>query len=339
MPKCKYCGRSYSFVSYEDRHRRNANNCCQECSEKLDRLGSMGGAAVDIGRHIIGGVASFLEERKRNLAAPSIKPRIRKDNSNGYDDLLDLTDTQWRILSDRQFNTICERLDLECACDGPKILVAKFAKFYGLRHRDAASVRAAAKMFEDGGDGMKPDFAEALALHEQAATMGDANEALKAAAMYEEGKGCRKNLKKAFELYQRAAIKGSGVGCCRLGQAYAEGLGCKKDAKKSFNWYLKAAEKGVELGQHCVGLCYYFGDGVEVDKKSALVWFLKSAEQHNPESINNIGVMLHKGEGIPRDDKQSRVYLRAAAAMGDDTAKKHLLEYFGEKFVPPKKKE
>lgn len=339
MPKCKYCGRSYSFVSYEDRHRRNANNCCQECNVKLDRLGSMGGAAVDIGKHIIGGVASFLEERKRNLAAPSIKPRIRKDNSNGYDDLLDLTDTQWRILSDRQFNTICERLDLECACDGPKILVAKFAKFYGLRHNHVASVRYAAKLFEDGGDGMKPDFAEALALHEQAATMGDANEALKAAAMYEEGKGCRKNLKKTFELYQRAAIKGNGEGCCRLGQAYAEGLGCKKDAKKAFTWYLKGAEKGFDEGQNYVGWCYYTGEGVEEDKRTAFVWFMMAAKQGDAESLNNIGVMFHKGEGIARDDEQSLKCLRTAAKCGSDAAKKHLLEYFGEKFVPPKKKE
>ena len=70
--------------------------------------------------------------------------------------------------------------------------------------------------------------------------LGDADDCLEAARMYEKGVGGRKSLSVALWYYENACRKGAIAGCQRAGEMWESGEGAEKSPKKAQEYYDKA---------------------------------------------------------------------------------------------------
>lgn len=114
---------------------------------------------------------------------------------------------------------------------------------------------------------------------EQKADQGDAPAMVRLADRYQAGEGVRQDFAKAMALYKRAALEGNLPAHVKLGIMYQNGNGAPRDYKKAYEWFLRAAQKGSPEAQWQVGRCHYDGQGVDPSINQAMRWWRKAANQ------------------------------------------------------------
>lgn len=87
----------------------------------------------------------------------------------------------------------------------------------------------------------------------------------------------RKDYAEAMRLYRQAASMGNATAEANMGFLYAKGYGVPQDYAQSVHWYLMAAKKGQREAQHNLALKYWHGQGVARDETQARYWMQKSA--------------------------------------------------------------
>ena len=175
------------------------------------------------------------------------------------------------------------------------------------------------------------------------ATLGDADEQIRLAWMYEHGLGVEKNYGQALMWYRRAAEQGHSHAQNNLASMYANGRGVERNYPQAaawsrkaaaldqvwlelmyVTWYRKAAEEGLANAQNNLAWMYVNGRGVERNYGQAIEWIRKAAEQGLARAQNNLGWMYTTGRGVERNYRQAAEWSRKAAAQGNAQAQYRL---------------
>ena len=105
-----------------------------------------------------------------------------------------------------------------------------------------------------------------------------------------------------------------------LGNAYSE----KNDFESAFYYWTKATEYG-SVGAYCnLGWMYYWGRGCKENNDKAYQYFMK-AYAINPDDdfiLFYLGLMHVYGYGVKKDVMQGKAYLKRAAELGNEDARK-----------------
>jgi hypothetical protein len=99
----------------------------------------------------------------------------------------------------------------------------------------------------------------------------------------------------------------------------------KTRTEESFKETRARAEAGDADAQFSVGLNYRDNRGGDSDEK-AVQWFRRAAERGHAEAQLYLGICLNTGSGVTQDATESLLWLRKAAAQGNDIARKTLRE-------------
>lgn len=178
------------------------------------------------------------------------------------------------------------------------------------------------------GLGVQQSNSAAIEWYQKSAELGNSDSMNRIGLFYWNGEGVSQDLKIANNWFKKAAEIGFNYGMSNLGYSYKNGYGCSQDDYKSYEWYKKAAKCGHAGAMNSVALAYDSGRGVEKDLKQAFVWFKKSAENEDASGMSNLGWCYHNGDGCDVDHELAKEWLRKSAEAGNETAKKHLLEWY-----------
>lgn len=363
MPKCKYCRRTYRVSEWEGSGMRPSqipSSVCPSCHYGTEGVKEFGRTALELGKKAGKAVLSFLEERKQRQKEPSGKPRIRSTNADGFDDIMELTDIQWIILSDRQLKTVHKRI--HDSDDAPPMALVKCCKEFARRYQDVGYVNLVASWYEKGTC-VEQDYAQAFEWYNKSAKMFDAEGLFRIGLFYDRGHSVKKNPKRAVEYYLSAAKKGHPIACNNLAVAYHTGDGIEKNFEMAWKWYSQAAELGCinaqkELAEHYstgewvdkndelafkwwlkaaekedvkaqweVGVCYWDGTGVKKAPEEAFHWWKEAAYNGDKNAMGNIGYLYYHGIGVKKDVGEAKYWLTLAAELGNDKSQEHLKEY------------
>ncbi len=128
----------------------------------------------------------------------------------------------------------------------------------------------------------------------------------------------------AINLFREAAGKGETQAMYALGDLYSEGE--KKDYREAAKWFRRAADGHNARSMTELGGMYYFGRGVPQNYGDAAYWFGQAADSREPAGAYNLGMLYENGQGVSKDLSKAEKYYRDAARLGNEEAKKRLLQ-------------
>ncbi|MEJ2705121.1 MAG: tetratricopeptide repeat protein [Sedimentisphaerales bacterium] len=170
------------------------------------------------------------------------------------------------------------------------------------------------------------DFENAFKSFNKAAEQGSAEALLSLGWLYSKGQGVSMNRSKAVELWRKAADRGHPQAMLFLGATYANGEGVIQDYQQAVSWYKKGADRGDATCMFGLGLMYSTGRGIASDPNEAIEWWTKGAEKEHAGCMANLGWIYLYGKGVQQDRKQAVYWLRKASDLGNEYAKKQLVE-------------
>ncbi len=106
------------------------------------------------------------------------------------------------------------------------------------------------------------------------AESGDAEAQMKLGALYYKGQGVAPDYGEAVRLFKLAAEKGNPYAQSNLAYMYENGEGVPQDYEEAARWYLKAAEQGNTQALFYTGRMYERGQGVSQDDVIALSFYI-----------------------------------------------------------------
>lgn len=218
-------------------------------------------------------------------------------------------------------------------------------------------VLAAAKAATDAGD-----LVQAIELYEKAAAQGQASAESQLARIYlEGGAGIKTDYAAAMHWAQKAATDGDSRGYLYLGKIYMQGLGVPVDLDRAanyfskgvqagdmkaprylgllaqmqdddataFKWFTEGAEAGDITSQFYLGRCYEIGAGVTQDYTQAMRWYQAAAQR--TDHVGSDGMvgeagLYARGLGVPQDLDKAKALYEQAAALGNSAAKAALAD-------------
>lgn len=199
--------------------------------------------------------------------------------------------------------------------DGAQLLVNRFADE---NNAEAINLLAQIKLNENC-------YAEAIALFERAATLGDKEAMFNIATIYDKGEICEKDPYKAAKWYQKAAESGDAQAMDNLGSLLEHGPEEIRNEKAAFEWYFKAAENGLAGAWNDVATCYKYGVGVPQSFERAKEYYIKAIESDHPENAYiNLFLLYTDCIATPSNVKEALAWLRKAVDMGSPEAYWHL---------------
>jgi TPR repeat protein len=194
------------------------------------------------------------------------------------------------------------------------------------------------KIYENGGDGVPQNYAQAIAWYKLAADVGtlptqfdgkalgpDAADLIFASQLYaqynlgrlyEAGKGTQQDVAAAVQWYQRAGQQDLDVAQQRLVHIFREGEGAvAPNPVESTKWLERLAQGGNVPAMSDLGTAYLQGIGVEKNAKIAHDWYLRGASRGSGEALFNLGLLYQSGyAGDPDFKRAAEYYMRAANA-------------------------
>ena len=160
--------------------------------------------------------------------------------------------------------------------------------------------------------------------------LGDPNDYLMLARLYENGTGVSQNDSEALEWYRKAAENGNAKAQLELGKKYFEGRGVSKNASEAVGWYTTAADNGNVEAQLELGDRYFDGRGVKQKYSTAAEWYRKAADKDkgNARAQYQLGQMYSQGQGVERNYAEAAEWYRKAADQGDAESQRRLAGMF-----------
>jgi uncharacterized protein len=175
-----------------------------------------------------------------------------------------------------------------------------------------------ADLYNQAGESFQSgDHAAAAKIVTKAAEAGNAVAQLRLALMYDQGDGVKPDWRQAVAWYRRAAALGEPESQNQMGTFYEAGdSGFDENWDLAAKLYEVSAMQGWRAGQFAFGRAYEFGIGVPQDRQQAIAWFNKAAAQGDPDGqhwaqwlsdgTNNIGF---------RDDVERSIVMDVAGRM------------------------
>lgn len=122
----------------------------------------------------------------------------------------------------------------------------------------------------------------------KAANLGHSPAQFYLAKLYAEGgAGLKKDAVEARRWTERAAEGGNRAAMHNLGIALADGQGGPKSASLAAEWFRRAAELGLVDSQYNLGVLYEQGRGVNQNAAEAYKWYLIAARSRDDEALRN----------------------------------------------------
>ncbi len=84
-----------------------------------------------------------------------------------------------------------------------------------------------------------------------------------------------------------------------------------------------AALEGDADSQNALGEMFYYGDEIDQDFEQAVFWFKEAAKQKHADAMYNLGVCFVNGEGTEKNENTGLGFIRQAAKLGSEAAKKY----------------
>jgi TPR repeat protein len=195
------------------------------------------------------------------------------------------------------------------------------------------------------GEGVRRDDRECVRWYRRAAAAGDPRAMNNLARCYRAGHGVPKSGKKVVEwLARSAATDGGSWALAQLAQIHLDGDGVAKDARKAVAWarrllretkekeaWFARLHAPIDFGDtdavcqahHILGRCAEDGKGTRKDLGAAFRHYRAAAKNHACAAFD-LADAYEAGRGVARDPRAARRWLRHAARLGDDRAKKRL---------------
>ncbi len=170
------------------------------------------------------------------------------------------------------------------------------------------------------GEGREVDFAEAFAFYLEAAGLGDADAAFRAAYQYLHGEGTEVDEAAALPLLEQAVAGDVPEAFSFLAELHAEAVVPGTDPSRA----LALAMHGDDLGDGyaAIVLGRFHRHGVEghvpVDPDAARSAYLRGVERGQAGALRSLGLMAYHGEGEPVDHARAYDYFRQAVEMAPD---------------------
>ncbi|WP_374656883.1 peptidoglycan-binding protein [Phenylobacterium sp.] len=124
----------------------------------------------------------------------------------------------------------------------------------------------------------------------KAANLGHSPAQFYLAKLYAEGgAGLKKDLAEARRWTERAAEGGNRAAMHNLGIAYADGQGGPENAAIAAQWFRRAADLGLVDSQYNLGVLYEQGRGVGQNAAEAYKWYLIAARSGDEQARKNAG--------------------------------------------------
>ena len=108
---------------------------------------------------------------------------------------------------------------------------------------------------------------------------GDAAAQFKVGLIYYKGQGVPPDYMEALNWFKKAALQGHPLAQYNAGYMYEKGEGTPQDYVEAAKYYRQAAEQGNQLAQYNLGYMYEKGQGVSPDEVQALMWYSLAAIQ------------------------------------------------------------
>lgn len=144
------------------------------------------------------------------------------------------------------------------------------------------------------GDGVEPDFPNAMRWAEPAASDGNADAQYLLGWVLQEG--VKPNLARAAHLYAEAANGGNVMAMHNFAIALLTGSGVKKDSVMASHWFERAANLGYRDSEFDLALLYERGEGVAQNPLLALRWYEKAASSGDAEAAQRAKLLR---ENVP----------------------------------------
>jgi hypothetical protein len=143
-------------------------------------------------------------------------------------------------------------------------------------------------LYEDGGFGVREDYAEAFRWHKKAVDAGEPGAMFAMAWLYETGRGVAKDCPEAIRLYQTAGRLGLASAINNLGLLYDKGTCVKRDYAEARRLFEQAASQGDGDAMNNLGTLYNDGHGISRNTNLAKQWFEKAAALGVTEAKQNL---------------------------------------------------
>lgn len=136
--------------------------------------------------------------------------------------------------------------------------------------------------------------------------------------------GYKKDLNKAFNYFYLASGQFHAKATYNLALMYLNGNGCTKNIDKAIDEYKNAAYLGHVKSQVKAGDIFYFGELTKKNTELAYEFYLMAAENGDAYAMYSVGYMNVKKEKLWADRYVGIDWLRKAASLGYEDAKKLL---------------
>lgn len=152
------------------------------------------------------------------------------------------------------------------------------------------------------GDGVLQNYAEALALFLQAATVGHPEAQFFTGECHAFGLGTPKNDEEASVWYRQAADLGHTEAMMRLAECCHYRVNPDdEDRAEEARWYQRAADLGNSVAMRRMGDCCCQGRGVARNYTTAMNWYKRAAELGDAEACDSMGDCCYYGRGTPQN--------------------------------------
>jgi len=202
------------------------------------------------------------------------------------------------------------------------------------RQGDVEAKFRLAKLYEEGGSGLRPDIREAANWYSSAAAAGHTESQRLLALMHMKGVGVPQSFDEAQKLFFQAAQKNDEESQFQLGRLLLTGSAGEMSVETAVKWFERAAEAGHHGAQLSLGRLYIEGIHTPRDIDRGLNWIRKSANNDHPQSQYLLASLYESGELLPEDPEQARVYYKRAADAGFAEAQVWLAGWY-ERQEPP----
>lgn len=148
------------------------------------------------------------------------------------------------------------------------------------------------------------------------AEKGDADAEQQLGVRYAKGDGVKRNYAEAMALFRKAAAQGNLKAVNDVGIMYFYGEGVPRNVDEAARWYRQAAEAGLPAAENNLGVMYIDLQIRPKDFAQGVEWLRRAAEQGYPRALLNLGKAYERGTGVEQDWVQAHLWYSLAAAGG-----------------------
>lgn len=158
-----------------------------------------------------------------------------------------------------------------------------------------------------------------LEQYRTAAEKGNAEAQNRLGLLFYKGEGVKQDYAKALAWFQASANQGNKDAQYHLGLMYYFQMTMSGNQdEKALVYFKKAAQQGHKKAKFAIGMMHYYGnasDGASNYAK-AMHWIKLAASQGSPLAQNQIGVMYETGKGVAKQPAEAKYWYQKSAEQG-----------------------